>query len=577
MAVSIKERTASEARTAVSLSVIVPVYNEAPSIASLIQRVTLVPYCKQIIVINDGSSDSTADVLQAWAGSADVLVLNHAVNRGKSYAIRTGLAVARGQFVIIQDADLEYDPSDYPAVVEPLIRGDADLVLGSRYMNGDHCGAKWSFRAGVGALNLAVSLLYGIRLTDEATCYKAIHTETLRRMDLQCERFEFCPEVIAKACRMGLRIKEVPISYHPRTAQEGKKIRLRDGISALRTLWRWRKWIPAPEAQTGRTVSATTDPLPGPPPDVPGAGEKALAVGAGGFTLVELLVVLGIITLLIALLLPAVVRSQQQAARVACLARLQQIGHAQQQFAAEHLNHLPTGGWNYADKWPDSQNNGQSSNSAHSATPQGLHDSAEKNFVYYTDNDIKRPVPITAALAQYLQVKVDLSSRAALIESLNGDAMKAMFRCPALSAKQDLSGLTQRDDADGWMAPVEFSSYVFNEAALGMRSPQDTKGNIPPMADLARIRNSSTVMFAMDGRPRDQDKDNWLMVFDKSPTDTLYDFQQNTLEGGWGKQTFDHERHQGMMNVLFLDGHAEEIQMTPGDLKTVGVSKGLYN
>jgi len=296
------------------------------------------------------------------------------------------------------------------------------------------------------------------------------------------------------------------------------------------------------------------------------------------FTLVELLVVIGIIALLIALLMPAVVRAQQQAARVACLARLRAIGQAEQHFAVDHLNHLQMGGWYYSNRWPNAQipNAGPADSGGHSATPQALHDTAEKNFVYYTDNGIKRPAPITAALAQYLGVKVDLSSRQGLIASLDGDQMKAMFRCPALSAKQDLSGLTQRDDADKWTAPPEFSAYVFNEALVGMRSPQDTLGNLPPMANLARVRSSSSVMFAMDGRPRNQDTDNWLMAFDKAPTDTLYDFQQNTLEGGWGKQTFDHERHQGTMNVLFVDGHAENISMAPGGLKTVGLSKGLY-
>lgn len=556
-----------ESQSGAILSIIVPVYNEAPTVDRVLVRVSRLDIEKQIIVVDDGSSDSTAAVLQRWAEESNVLTITHSANRGKSRAIRSGLEVANGQFVIIQDADLEYDPADYKAVIEPLLKGEADLALGSRYMNGNRSGAKWSFCAGVRALNLATWLIYRVRLTDEATCYKAIRTETLRRMNLQCERFEFCPEVISKACRMGLRIVEVPISYHPRTTQDGKKIRLRDGVSALRALWRWRKWVPSdlPTATERQDISMLIS-------------ERSPVV-ARGFTLVELLVVLGVIALLIATLMPAIVRTQQQADQVTCLAHLRTIGQAAQHHAADHLNHLPVGGWHFSSKGANSKIfvNGKAIVGAHLATPQGLHDLAQKHFVYYTDAGMKRPAPITAALAQYLQVKVDLSSRQGLIESLNGDAMKAMFRCPALSAKQDLSGLTQRDDADGWMAPVEFSSYVFNEAALGMRSPQDTKGNIPPMADLARVRSSSTVMFAMDGRPRDQDKDNWLMVFDKSPTDTLYDFQQNTLEGGWGKQTFDHERHQGTMNVLFLDGHAENIHMTPGELKTVGVSKGLYN
>ncbi|HEX5244396.1 MAG TPA: prepilin-type N-terminal cleavage/methylation domain-containing protein [Tepidisphaeraceae bacterium] len=377
-------------------------------------------------------------------------------------------------------------------------------------------------------------------------------------MDLQCERFEFCPEVVAKACRMGLRIKEVPISYHPRTAHEGKKIRLRDGISALRTLWRWRKWTPAtaPAPDTKREVLVPVSP-------------KAASAVAGGFTLVELLVVMGIIALLIALLMPAIVRSQQNADRVACLARLRAIGQAANSHAHDHLNHLPICGWHYASDPSDTS-------MAHLATPEGLHDTAEKNFIYYTDSGLKRPVPVTAALAIYLQLPVDLGSREGLIASLDGDQMKAMFRCPALSAKQDLSGLTQRDNDDKWTAPPEFSSYGFNEAALGLRSMKATHGNEPPIANLARIRQSSTVMFAMDGFPRNQDTDNWLTVFDRTPDDTLYDFQQNILTGGWGKQIFDHQRHQGTINVLFLDGHAENISMAPNSLKTVGVSKGIY-
>jgi prepilin-type processing-associated H-X9-DG protein len=140
-----------------------------------------------------------------------------------------------------------------------------------------------------------------------------------------------------------------------------------------------------------------------------------------------------------------------------------------------------------------------------------------------------------------------------------------------------LSGLTERDDADGWTAPPEFSSYVFNEAALGSRSPGDTGNNHPPIANATRVRHSSTVMFAADGRPRDQANDNWLMVFDKTAEDTLFDFQQNVMDGGWGKQTFDHDRHQGTLNVLFLDGHAENILMSPGGLRAVGVSKGIYD
>jgi glycosyltransferase involved in cell wall biosynthesis len=177
----------------------------------------------------------------------DVIVLHHLHNRGKGAAIRTGLSHAHGRFTIVQDADLEYDPRDYPRLLEPLLPGRADIVYGSRYLRpspGSRRGTRL-FRYGVSVLNLVLRFLYGVRLTDEATCYKVFPTNVLRAMDLQCERFEFCPEVTAKACRMGLTIAEVPIRYTPRTATEGKKIRWTDGWEALVTLWRWRRWRPA--------------------------------------------------------------------------------------------------------------------------------------------------------------------------------------------------------------------------------------------------------------------------------------------------------------------------------------------
>jgi len=167
---------------------------------------------------------------------------------GKGRAIRTALAAAKGQFTIIQDADLEYWPEDYPRLLEPLLAGEAVVVYGSRYLRESVTKRRFTvFRFGVSLLNVAVRVLYGVRLTDEATCYKVFPTEVLRAMDLECERIEFCPEVTAKACRMGLRIAEVPVRYNARTKKEGKKIRWRDGLTAIWTLWKWRNWQP-PEA-----------------------------------------------------------------------------------------------------------------------------------------------------------------------------------------------------------------------------------------------------------------------------------------------------------------------------------------
>ncbi|MGC8641581.1 MAG: ABC transporter transmembrane domain-containing protein [Isosphaeraceae bacterium] len=221
---------------------IIPVYNEASTIRAVLDAVSAAPYPKQIIVVDDGSTDGTAEVLHDWTSrfGVDVTLLRHPTNRGKGAAIRTGLPTCRADVTVIQDGDLEYDPRDYPALIEPIFSGNAQVVYGSRYIRRSR-GLPWTAnRVGVVFLNLIVRVLYGQRLTDEATCYKAVLTSVLRNMELTCERFEFCPEVTAKARRMGLPILEVPISYRPRSVKEGKKIRWRDGISAVLTLVRWR-------------------------------------------------------------------------------------------------------------------------------------------------------------------------------------------------------------------------------------------------------------------------------------------------------------------------------------------------
>jgi glycosyltransferase involved in cell wall biosynthesis len=230
------------------LTVVVPVYNEAATVDELLRRVLAAPYSKQIIVVDDGSTDGTAEALAAWEARGQIVRLRHPKNRGKGAAVRTALEHACGRLTIIQDADLEYDPQDYPLVVAPLLSGQAEVVYGSRYLqatSGKRSGGSFS-RLGVVVLNLGVRLLYGLRLTDEATCYKVFPTEVLRRMDLKSERFEFCPEVTAKLCRMGLKVQEVPIHYSARSVRDGKKIRWIDGLHALSALWKWRTWRPAP-------------------------------------------------------------------------------------------------------------------------------------------------------------------------------------------------------------------------------------------------------------------------------------------------------------------------------------------
>lgn len=232
------------AADALTLTVIVPVYNDVSTIHECLKRVVAATYDKQVIVVDDGSTDGTAEVLREGEDHPHVELLRHGKNRGKGAAIRTGLEHARGRYTVIQDADLEYDPNDYLRLLEPLLQAEAQIVYGSRALNTELDGKRtWCpFRVGVKLLNLAFRLLYGLRLIDEATCYKAFPTAVLRKMELVCERFEFCPEVTAKACRMGLPITEVPIPYQPRSVADGKKIRWTDGMEAFAALWRWRNW-----------------------------------------------------------------------------------------------------------------------------------------------------------------------------------------------------------------------------------------------------------------------------------------------------------------------------------------------
>jgi dolichol-phosphate mannosyltransferase len=219
------------------VSVIVPVYNEAAHVHELLQAIHASPVKKEIIIVDDGSTDGTRDKLQALPPAGDVTLVFHEKNCGKGAAIRTALAYARGEYVLIQDSDLEYDPQDYPALLRPLDEGRTNAVYGVRP---DRPERGLRFFLGAKLLTHLTNLLYRAGIHDEATCYKVIRRSLLARVQLQCHRFEFCPEVTAKLCRMREKIGEVPISYHPRSAVEGKKIRHSDGWQAIWTLIRYR-------------------------------------------------------------------------------------------------------------------------------------------------------------------------------------------------------------------------------------------------------------------------------------------------------------------------------------------------
>jgi glycosyltransferase involved in cell wall biosynthesis len=225
------------------VSIVIPVYNEALLLPMVLDRVAAAPLpagCeKEIVVVNDGSTDSTGEVLDRYCKLPFIVVHHSPVNFGKGAAVRLGLTRSSGDIILIQDGDLEYDPRDYPAVLAPLVSGAADVVFGSRFLKGVRGMRKRNWIANK-ILTYASNLLFGARITDQATAYKAFRREVIEHMKLRCIRFEFCAEVTAKVRRLGYRIHEVPISYNPRGVLEGKKIRWQDGVEALYTLIRYR-------------------------------------------------------------------------------------------------------------------------------------------------------------------------------------------------------------------------------------------------------------------------------------------------------------------------------------------------
>ncbi len=223
----------------VILSVVVPVYNERATIVRLLERVRSVPLHLEVIVVDDGSTDGTRDLLPTLEGNlVDRLVL-HERNRGKGAALRTGFAHATGDVVVVQDADLEYDPLELPMLLEPILAGKADAVYGSRFLGGPHRVLLFWHSVGNRVLTLLSNMFTDVNLTDMETCYKMVRRELLQSLPLEADRFGIEPELTARLAQAGARIYELPISYHGRSYAEGKKIGWKDGVSALWAILRY--------------------------------------------------------------------------------------------------------------------------------------------------------------------------------------------------------------------------------------------------------------------------------------------------------------------------------------------------
>jgi prepilin-type N-terminal cleavage/methylation domain-containing protein/prepilin-type processing-associated H-X9-DG protein len=279
-----------------------------------------------------------------------------------------------------------------------------------------------------------------------------------------------------------------------------------------------------------------------------------------GFSLVELLVVIGVIAVLISLLMPAMGRVRESANLTKCLANLHTVGQAAQLHVNEHGGYLPCAGWHW-------------SPIGGVLNPAGLGDEQATKFDYYTDNEVRRPLPVTAALGHYMGVNVRTDSRANLEQDLQGEDLRRHWRCP--SQVVEMSGWTQKDST-GWTAPEEVSSYAFNEALLGRRDrtpEQVARGEkwAYPMGQVTAVRRPAEVLLFIDGRTRNQTDRRSFSVFDYGPADTLYEWRQRS-----DSEVLDAFRHRGRFNVLYVDGHAQTEPMGDEDLKRIGVMKGIY-